>query len=150
MARVKLNLPTDPCFITEIDVGIGYINYGGHMGNDSALTLLHEARLRYFKSLGFVSEVDLGGAGIIQADAVVVYKSQAFWGDKLVVELGLEDVSSRSFDIVYRVRHAGDGRDVLHAKTGIVFFDYSANKVTRIPEAFLRAIGKTAQQGVTP
>ena len=71
LARVKLTLPDAWQFDTTVTVRIGDINYGGHLGNDAVLSLVHEARLQYFKSLGY-SEIDIEGVGIVLADAVVV------------------------------------------------------------------------------
>lgn len=141
MARIKLSLPEQYAFSTELEISIGLINYGAHLGNDSALTLLHEARMRFLQSLGF-SEKDVGGCGLVVADAVLVYKSQAYWGERLQVDVATEDFNTYGCDLFYRVHRGGEGRDVLHAKTGIVFFDYAANKPVNTPEAFLRAVGR--------
>jgi acyl-CoA thioesterase FadM len=68
-------------FSTELRVRITDVNYGGHMGNDSLLGLLHEARVQFLAHYG-LSELDIGGLwGIIMADSVIVYKSEAFPGE---------------------------------------------------------------------
>ncbi|GAB3250791.1 acyl-CoA thioesterase [Chitinimonas naiadis] len=139
MARVKLELPAHFPYSTAIEIGIGQINYGGHLGNDSALTLVHEARLRFLRSMG-LTELDIGGLGLIQSDAVVVYKSQAFWGETLQAEVAAADFNKYGCDLYYRFRQQTSGRDVLHAKTGMVFFDYGSNKPAAIPAVFLDAL----------
>ncbi|MDN3575164.1 thioesterase family protein [Chitinimonas viridis] len=140
MARVKLDLPEHFPYSTLIEIGIGHINYGGHLGNDSALTLAHEARLRFLRSLGF-SELDIAGYGLIQTDAVLVYKNQAFWGETLVAEVTADEFSKYGCDLYYRFRQQSDGREVLHAKTGVVFFDYQNKKLAAVPAEFLNALG---------
>jgi hypothetical protein len=45
------------------------INYGGHLGNDAVLSLVHEARVRFLKQQGY-TENNIEGAGIIMADAI--------------------------------------------------------------------------------
>jgi 4-hydroxybenzoyl-CoA thioesterase len=140
MARVQLDLPDDFTYSTRFDVGIGHINYGGHLGNDSALTLIHEARLRYLKSLGF-TELDIGGRGLILTDAVLVYKAEAFWGDTLCADVAIADFNKYGFDLFYRLRRLSDQQDVLHAKTGALFFNYETRKPASIPLAFLTALG---------
>lgn len=140
MARVKLDLPDSFPFSTTLEIGIGHINYGGHLGNDSALTLVHEARLRFLKSLGF-GELDIGGRGLILTDAVVVYKAEAFWGETLVAEVAAEDFNKYGCDLLYRFRKQADGRDVLHAKTGVLFFDYAARRPASVPAIFTEALG---------
>ena len=49
MARVKLDLPDDFTYSTQLDVRVTEINYGNHVGNDRMVSLLHEARLRYLR-----------------------------------------------------------------------------------------------------
>lgn len=139
MARVKLELPEHFPFVTPIEIGIGQINYGGHLGNDSALTLIHEARLRFLRAAG-LTELDIGGLGLIQCDAVIVYKSQAFWGETLLAEVAAADFNKYGCDLFYRFRQQSSGRDVLHAKTGMVFFDYGSNKPASVPAAFQDAL----------
>lgn len=140
MARVQLELPAQFSFSTPIQIGIGQINYGGHLGNDSALTLIHEARMRYLKSLGF-SELDVDGLGLIICDSVVVYKSQAFWGETLIAEVEPADFNQYGCDFFYRLYQQDSNKDVLHAKTGMVFFNYATQKPAKVPAAFLQKLG---------
>jgi acyl-CoA thioesterase FadM len=147
LARVRLELPKHFGFTTEIDVRIGDINYGNHMGNDAVLRLAHEARVRFLNHHGF-SELDIGGRGLIIADALIVYKSQAFYGDVIETAVAAGDFSRHGCDIFYRMRHKGTGREIARVKTGIVFFDYANQKIARVPDVFSAAIvGETGAQG---
>jgi Predicted thioesterase len=76
------------------------INYGGHLGNDRVLGLAHEARVRWLASHD-LSEADVGGAGLIMADAALVFRQEAFLGDVLDVALGAAEARRSSFDLVY-------------------------------------------------
>ena len=135
MARMKLDMPERFGFSTELSVRAADVNYGGHLGNDSMLSLLNEARLRFLKSHGF-TEMDAGGAGIIMSDAAIVYKAEAFHGDTLVIEVAVAEAGRSGCDLYYRVTDKKTGREVAHAKTGIVFFDYAARRIARTPEKF--------------
>lgn len=135
MARVHIDLPETFVYSTELAVRITDINYGGHLGNDSLISLLHEARARFLQHHGF-SEMAVGGAGIIVADAAVVYRAEAFFGDRLQVAIGGQDFSRIGADLVYRVTAADSDREVALAKTGIVFFDYGQRKVRAAPPEF--------------
>ena len=42
MARIKLNMPENYLFRTEIPIRITDINYGAHVGNDSLLSIIHD------------------------------------------------------------------------------------------------------------
>jgi len=142
LARVKLTLPDACHFQTEVTVRIGDINYGGHLGNDAVLSLAHEARLQYFKSLGY-SEIDIEGVGIVLADAVVVYRAEAFHGEQLTVRIALGDFNPYGFDMFYQLDNQAGGKEIARIKTGIVFFDYQTRKIAPIPSRFLERAGLT-------
>ena len=135
MARIKFELPKNFLFTTEIDVRIGDINYGGHLGNDSILSLIHEARLRFLREFGY-SEVDVDGAGIIMVDSVIIYKSEGFYGDVLVFDVTVTECGKYGCDFTYRLSNKETGKEIARAKTGIVFFDYEKRKVIKMPEKF--------------
>ena len=135
MARVKLSLPENFIFETEIPVWITDINYGGHLGNDSVMSIIHEARVRFLSKHGY-SEFDVCGAGLIQSDAVIVFKSEAFYGDIISVSVGVGDFSSSGCDFFYLLKNKESGKLVSQAKTGIVFFDYERKKPIRVPDEF--------------
>jgi acyl-CoA thioester hydrolase len=133
MARVKLDLPENPVYAATVPVRITDLNYGGHVGNDTLLSILHEARVQFLAHFGF-TEHNIGGKGIIMSDAVLVYKAEVFYGTTLTIEIGVVDLYAHGTDITYRVM---DGEEeVARAKTGIVFFDYQKKKIAQTPEEF--------------
>lgn len=135
MARIEIELPNQWAFRTEIPVRIDDINFGGHLGHDSIVTLIHEARARFFAAHGW-RELDVAGAGIIMADLAVQYLSEAFYSDILIFEITARDFSSKGCDLVYRLSAANSNREVARAKTGIVFFDYEARIPVEVPATF--------------
>jgi acyl-CoA thioester hydrolase len=138
MARIHLSLPDKFLFRTEIPVRASDINYGGHVGNDTMLTLLQEARVQFYRSLGFTNEVSIEGTvGHIISDAAVIYKAESFLGDVLVVQLAPIDFTKYGFDILYLVSNKETGKEVARGKTGIVCFDYTKSKIASIPESLL-------------
>jgi len=139
MARLKLDLPDTFIFSTEIPLRIGDINYGGHLGNDAVLSLVHEARVLFLNSHGF-TELDVDGVGIIMNDAAIVFRSEAFYGETIVVDIAAADVTRVGCDLLFRLTEKTDGREVARAKTGFVFFDYESRKVKPIPDLFRQII----------
>jgi acyl-CoA thioesterase FadM len=122
-------------------VPIGDINYGGHMGNDRSLSLFHEARLSYLKSLGF-SELNIGNnAGIIMRNAQVDFMAEIFHGDELEIDVTPGEIKGARFTLNYEVKRLGDGKTVLRGSTVLVAFDYQIKKPVPIPEEFLKLIG---------
>lgn len=135
MPRVTITLPETFPFATDITVYVNHINYGDHLDNAALLSLVSEARVRFFRSLGF-TERNVDGCGIVVADAAVQYKSEAFHGEVLLFELAATDFNKYGCDLVYRVTEKTSGREVARGKTGIVFFDYASRKVVAMPPAF--------------
>ena len=140
MPRLKLELPQRFDFSTDIQIYIKDINYGGHLGNDSLLSLIHEARIRFLKKIGF-TEFDIEGAGMIMVDTAIVYKSESFHGDILTFKIAVGNVGKVGCDFYYRISNKKTGKDVAHAKTGIVFFDYKTRKVVNVPDKFRELFG---------
>ena len=141
MVRTRLQLPSLFAFSTVLPVRITDVNYGGHVGNDTILTLLHEARVQYLQSLGY-SEMNFAGAGLIMSDAVIEFKNELFYGNPLTAFVTAEEFTRVSFDIFYRLSVEKDGKEMLiaTAKTGMVCFDYQARKVVAVPEAAIQKI----------
>lgn len=138
MARIKISLPDTFQFSCQIPVRITDINYGGHVGNDVLLSLIHEARMQYFGSFGY-TEMNVAGAGMIMADVAIEFKSELFYGDVLTVSVTAGEFSRVGFDIFYKLEKKGAEKMILvaAAKTGMVCYDYKMKKITSVPEEAL-------------
>ncbi|GIW48484.1 MAG: thioesterase [Deltaproteobacteria bacterium] len=135
MARIKIELPQEFDFSTEIPLRISDINYGGHLGHDSVVSLTHEARVRFLREYGY-SELNIEGWGLIVSDLVVIYRSEAFYGETVKIDIAVCDFNKYGCDLVYRITDKETQREIARAKTGIVFFDYATKKVVNVPEKF--------------
>lgn len=149
MSRIRIELPDSFSFSTPITVYINHINYGNHLDNSALLSLVSEARVRFFKALGY-NELDVGGYGIIVADAAVQYRSEAFQGEELDFQMTANDFNKYGCDLVWRVSAQSDGREVARGKTGIVFIDPGTRRVTPIPAGVLAALQRSAQADGEP
>lgn len=133
MPRIIVPVPDDILFTAQITVQIGDINYGQHLSNDAVLRLCHETRMRWLNQQGW-SELDAGGAGLIMADAVVQYLAQAHHGDDLRIDMGAADVGKSGFSLLHHVVRESDEKSIARVQTGMVCFDYAAQRVCRLPE----------------
>jgi len=146
MVRIKIDLPAQFPFETQMEVRIYDLNYGAHLGNDRMLSLFHETRARFFKALGIENEKDgLGGYGVIMTDAAVVYKAESFYGDHLTIRAAAADVTEKTMDILYQVVNSETKKEIARGKTGLVCFDYSQRKLASIPERFLEKLKEFAR-----
>lgn len=135
MARIKINPPEKFDFSTDISLRISDINYGGHLGHDSILSIAHEARVRFFTSNGF-TELNAFGPAIVLSDAAIYYRSEGFYGDVVTVEIAVCDYVKYGCDLVYRMTNRESGKEVAILKTGIVFIYYDKHEVAHVPEEF--------------
>jgi 4-hydroxybenzoyl-CoA thioesterase len=141
MARVKLTLPSQFVFKTSLSVRISDINYGGHLGNDSVLGLIHEARFQFLRSLGYENEIGLEGhTGLIVADSVVIYKAEAFHGDPLDIHIAIDEFNRYGFDLYYILLHGKSGKEISRAKTGMVCINYTHKTISEVPGEFIQKI----------
>ncbi len=136
MARIEIEMIDNFVFVTELEVRMTDINSAKHVGHDSFVSLINEARVRFLAYLNFPVD-GVEKKGLIIADLAVSYKSQSFYKDRLTFKIGAGDFNKHGCDIFYRVTNTKTDRLVLLAKTGIVFFDYGKNKVTPIPKSFV-------------
>jgi len=138
MARVKLELPAQFNFSTNIPIRIQDLNYGKHVGNDAILSIMHEARMQYLQARDLKELDNAGGTGLIMTDVAITYKGESFHGDVLEVEVAAAEHSATGFDLYYRITALRKDTRILiaEAKTGMVCFDYTQRKVTRLPAAW--------------
>jgi acyl-CoA thioester hydrolase len=141
MSRTKIELPRDFTFTASFAVRITDINYGNHVGNDSILSLLHEARMQYLQHHGF-SEMNFAGVGMIMRDVMIEFKKEIFYGDQLLIGVAAGAFTNVAFDLYYRVEKKSEESTVLlvAARTGMVCYDYSRNKIVAVPEAARNAL----------
>jgi len=133
MAEIRTN---EFPFHTELQVRVGDLNYGGHLGNDKFLLYFHEARVRYFQALG-VTEADIGdGVSLTQTEAYVAYKGEAFLGDVLSIGVHIDEFSRTRFRVNFSITRPRDEKLIATGHTVLAAFDYHSHKPQRIPESF--------------
>lgn len=134
MARIKIELPAVFHYTCTLKIRITDINYGGHAGNDTILSLVHEARMQYLNALGY-SEMNLAGVGLIMTDAGIEFKKELFYDDQVLIHVAAGEFTRIGFDLYYKLEKPGANGAVVvaHAKTGMVCFDYTARRVAAIP-----------------
>jgi acyl-CoA thioester hydrolase len=143
VSRIRIEMPEQFQFSTEIRLRVSDINYGGHLGNDAVLAIAQEARMRFLQSHGW-TELNVGGVGIIMTDAAVVYRSEAFYGDVLTIEVSVSDVQQIGCDFLFRIVNKGSAKEVARVKTGIVFFDYEKRKPSSVPAEFRNVCARSS------
>ena len=134
MPRIKIDLPDFFLMRVSIPVRITDINYGNHVGNDTFVAIVHEARLQWLSKHGY-TELQCDGIGLIMGGLALEFKQEAFYGDILDVEIYAGEVSRVNFDLYYRLSAKRAGEEILIAKahTSMVCFNYEQRKTVSIP-----------------
>jgi len=135
MPKTRLVLPDHFTFTTEIPIRVTDLNYGGHVGNDSVLSILHEIRMQFLRHHGY-TELDLAGTGMIMADVVIEFRSEVFYGESIKASVAAAEFSRVGFDLYYKLeKEAGDKWiTAAVARTGMVCYNYSLKKIASVPK----------------
>jgi acyl-CoA thioesterase FadM len=88
------------------------------------------------------TELNVDGIGLIMSDLALEFKNESFYGDVLEVEIFGEELSSKSFELYYSISTIRNNTFLLiaKAKTGMVCFDYTAKKITEMPQVLRKLI----------
>jgi acyl-CoA thioester hydrolase len=129
---------------TQIQVSFRDLDALGHVNNAVFFTYLEAARIQYitqFLEKGLPNRFDLLDIPIILVEATCTYKSQALFGEKLTVGVGVSRFGNKSFDLVYKII-GEDGRLVATAKTIQVMYNYDTSSAFPIPEEIKEGVFK--------
>ena len=135
MPKTKITLPERFTFTTEVPIRITDLNYGGHVGNDSVLSILHEIRVQFLRHHEY-TELDLAGTGIIMADVAIEFKSEVFYGETIRASVAAAEFSRVGFDIYYKLEKISGQKWITAAvaRTGMVCYNYSQKKIASVPK----------------
>lgn len=131
MPRIQIAIPEGPPLATlQVPVRITDINYGNHLGNDSIVSIVHEARMQFLQQHQF-TELNAGGNALIMSALAVQFKNEAFYGDVLTIEIFAIDISRVSFQLIYKISTIRNEKNLLIAvaATTMVGFNYDLKKV---------------------
>lgn len=132
MGRVEIELPETFNYSIELPILISHINRGDHLGNESLIALLNEARVQFMAARG-VNEYREKGYLFVNADLAVIYQSEGKYGERLKVEVCAGGFHRCGCDIIYKVTEAVSGREIALAKTAHLMFDPIQGKAVQAP-----------------
>jgi acyl-CoA thioester hydrolase len=135
MARLKIELPQKLLASVFIPVRITDINYGNHVGNNSIVEIIHEARVQFLKKHGF-TELDIAGTALIMSELLVEFKNESFYNDLFEIKIFSGEITHVSFELFYEISVNRGGQKIIIAlsKTGMVCYNYEIKKVKPVPE----------------
>ena len=90
------------------------------------------------------TELNIEGVGLIMADLAVEFINQSFYGDEIIVNLGVGEITKVSFELYYQLKVMRNNNELIiaKAKSGMVCFNYINKKITSIPEKLINILKK--------
>tara|TARA_R110002049_G_scaffold232354_3_gene404912 strand:+ start:9749 stop:10204 length:456 start_codon:yes stop_codon:yes gene_type:complete len=144
MPRKTITLPTAFIFSSEYRVLYSDVNSVNHLGADRVLPIAMETQLRFINHLGYDNATAFEDAGLIMAYSEVQYLAEAKYGDELLVELAVDNLREKSFELVYRISNQRRDCEMARVVTTLLFFDYQKSCVVPVPSAFLEKVAAAA------
>ena len=143
MSRLKIELPEKLLTSVSIPVRITDINYGNHVGNNSIVEIIHEARVQLLQKHRF-TELNVAGTALIMSELLVEFKNESFYKDLLEIKIFCGEVTRVSFELFYEISVKRNAQTVIiaFAKTGMVCYDYSTKKVSAVPEELRKILSE--------
>ncbi|MGB0431449.1 MAG: acyl-CoA thioesterase [Bacteroidia bacterium] len=132
MPKVQIETPDFYSHRFYINVRVTDLNYGNHLANDKVQAYLQEARIDFLATQN-LSELNVGSnTSLIQGDAAIQFKSEGFLGNKIEIQIAINDITNSSFDFVYQLFNCTTNKMLALAKTRMVCFDYESRKVKAV------------------
>ena len=141
MNRIKIVLPETFPFSATLTIRVTDLNYGGHVGNDTFLSLVQEARQQFLRSHGY-EELSMVGVGLIIADASIEFKRELNYGDIVKISVAAADFDKLGFDLFYKLEVVNGEEIILagKAKTGMLCYDYQQKKKVTVPDEVVKRL----------
>ena len=152
--RSRAVVPDDPRDVDgdfahahPIEVRLADTDAMGHVNNAAYLTYMEIGRAEYYERVtGEPFQLGVHGAeeGMILAEIRVTYRSQAYYGETLLVETRVERIGRSSFTMTHRLTtpdsRYGGARLIAVADSVLVSFDYRVERPIPVPPAFAEAM----------
>ena len=134
MARLKIELPVKLVATVSIPVRITDINYGNHLGHNSLVEIVHEARVQFLNQHGF-TELNVAGTALIMKELLVEFINESFYNDLLEINIFSGEITAVSFELFYQIAVNRNERKMIIAlaKTVMVCYNYEIKKVRPLP-----------------
>lgn len=134
MERVSINVPGKVLFTYGFKIVAEDINIANHMGNERILVYTNIIREACFVSLGLM-KYETFEKGTIIANHSIQYKNEGFLDDEITCEVGLQNLTAYSFDIVFHFIKQNK-KTLAMVRTGCVYFNYALREKQHLPDFY--------------
>jgi acyl-CoA thioesterase FadM len=137
MERVKIELPLKILFSYHFKIEENDINDAKHMGNERILVFANNIRTEFFKFVSLKENDATTHLGTIIANHSIQYKSEGFLGDEITCEVGVNNITDYSFDLIFHFLKSNN-KTMATVRTGCVYYHYDEKKIQPLPDDFIK------------
>lgn len=135
MNKVNIEDFKNEKFKYQTFVRVGDLNYGNHLAHDKLITILHDARVCFFKEYQ-LQEINIENQySLLVTSLTVNYISQAYLGDIISVIIFCDDIKNASFELKYKV--SNQDSVVALCSTTLVCYNQEKRRPDKIPKSLL-------------
>jgi acyl-CoA thioester hydrolase len=135
MGKLQIDLPKKFIFSTKLNVRMGDLAGGFHLGNHMLVSYLNESMMVLLRENGFPNLL-IEGYAFINSDLAVIYKSESFHGDTLNIDIAIVDFHKNGCDLIFKVTNEKTGMETAIAKMSMLFYDHGNKTIGNVPEKF--------------
>jgi acyl-CoA thioester hydrolase len=137
---VDLSLLAGFPVVVEQNVAWGEMDAYGHVNNIVYFRYFENARLEFFRRLGWPVGERPGGVGPILAATQCRFRKPLSWPDAIAIGARVADMSDDRFTMEHLILSQKWGGIVAEGTALIVTYDYAANAKAMIPDDVRRRI----------
>jgi acyl-CoA thioester hydrolase len=131
---------------TKLRVRYAEIDAQGHVNNAVYLSYFEVGRVEWLRAAGLsYRELEKRGYGFVVVEALVRYRSAAFFDDELTLQTDLADLTRASLRFEYAVSRGGEVLVIGHTRHACV--DLATGKPVRVPDEVLAAAREASWNG---
>ena len=136
-------------YVGGFETALTWYRTGGYDQKASVAATAVQSRVDAYDQLDlYAGWSGIEGLTLVVGDMMAQYKSEAFYGETMQVDMVPDDFNKYGFDLVFRLQDKASGREVARGKTGVVFVGPSADggkKVSEVPNAFMARLSARQQ-----
>lgn len=121
--------------VVPIEVTFRDTDAMGHANNAVYLSWFENGRFGYWRAM-VGDDADYRQVPFVLGRAEVDFRAPAYGGERLRLGVRLSRIGNRSFDLVYRLENAADGRLLAEGATVQVMYDYETGSSMDMPAGF--------------
>ncbi|MBE8168150.1 MAG: acyl-CoA thioesterase [Shewanella sp.] len=128
-----------PYFTVNLSVRVADLNYGNHLGYNGLVSMLHQARLEYFKHFG-IDELNINGATAYIKQLKIDYQGEAFLHDVLHFNFRVFEQTRASCTFEALVTKNDDNAPVAQSFETMLLLAHETKKVVKNSDGFVKLV----------